>query len=118
MVQDETEPALVSRKRRRSPAPSPQPADMDDGTQASTSNTEAMQRAPKRLRRSHEIPAYDAPVRASGLAHSNPLNRRVLMKAAKKARRAERARVGGSMEIDDIQLDNTFLVGAEAGFGS
>lgn len=92
---------------------------MVDGTQASTSNTEAMQRAPKRLRRSHDIPAYDAPVRANGLAHSNPLNRRVLMKAAKKARRAERPRgVGGSMEIDDIQLDNTFLAGTEPGFGS
>ena len=124
MIQDEVDTTLLSHKRRRSPAPSPQPGDMDEsggmGSSSMVDDTEAMQRPPKRLRRSHDIPAYDAPVHAHGLAHSNPLNRRMLKKAAKRARRAERPRgLAGGMEVDDdIHLDNTFLAGAQTGLSN
>lgn len=72
------------------------------------------ERQPKRLRRSHDVPAYDTPVRADNLAHTNPLNRRALKKAAKKARRADRPRgVGGGdtggMEVDDVGMDGSFM---------
>ena len=73
-----------------------------------------MQRAPKRLRRSHVVPAYDAPVSVAHLGAQNPLNRRALKKAAKKARRAARPRVGaeggeGGMTVDDEGLGETFM---------
>ena len=106
---DEDEPARLSRKRRRSGSPSPSP--LPHGQEGA----EVTQRAPKRLRRSHEVPAYDAPVHASGLSASNPLNRRKLKIAAKKARRAARPRgveVGG-MEVDDVGLGGTFLADDE-----
>jgi nuclear GTP-binding protein len=76
-------------------------------------NLDTRERQPKRLRRSHDIPAYDAPVRAHGLALANPLNRRSLKKAAKKARRTDRSKGLGAadsgMEIDDVGMEGTFI---------
>lgn len=75
-------------------------------------------RAPKRLRRNKDVPAYDAPVdlHARRAMHgSNPLSRKSLKKDAKKARRiAQRtlkaqAGAGAGMEVDD-GLEGTFMV--------
>ncbi|KAH9946725.1 hypothetical protein B0H21DRAFT_742131 [Amylocystis lapponica] len=77
--------------------------------------TQAMQessgRTPKRLRRSHDIPAYDAPVEEHArrtMSSTNPLGRRLLKREAKKARRAatraldaQRQTVLGGMDVDD-----------------
>lgn len=80
---------------------------------------ETRERQPKRLRRNHDIPAYDSPVIADRLAEMNPLNRRALKKAKKKERRAGRTRVPvsasaveGGMEIDDegIGMEATFMM--------
>lgn len=79
-------------------------------------------RQPKRMRRSHDIPAYDAPVEEHArrrMAGTNPLNRRVLKREAKKARRAatkavtaeKLAALGSGMEIDEEPtLSATFMV--------
>lgn len=118
MLEDDPDESLLSHKRRRSvsPSPSPLPARGPGELNRTGDDHETMQRAPKRLRRSHEVPAYDAPVHASGLSSSNPLNRRMVKRAAKKARRAARpkgaaAGIGGGMEIDDVGLAGTFLAG-------
>ncbi len=119
MVEDATvSPTAHKRRRSASPTPSVVPS-----TDANPNNytkvnevREITQRLPKRLRRSHDIPAYDAPVQASGLAASNPLSRRMLKQAAKKARRAARPRgqeEGGGMEMDDDGLGDTFLANNE-----
>ena len=112
MIEDDVDTKVLSNnlKRRRSVSPSPIPEDKQTNDNASrwsaTEQTEAAQRAPKRLRRSHDIPAYDAPVDATGLSSNNPLNRRMLKRAAKKARRAERTR-----GVDEVMmsLSGTFL---------
>lgn len=74
-------------------------------------------RQPKRQRKSKDVPGYDALPDAhvlKGMGKSNPLNRRVLKREAKKARRAGRVRGktgegGGGMEIDDEGLAFTFV---------
>lgn len=77
-------------------------------------------RQPKRQRKSKDVPAYDALPEAhvlKGMGRSNPLNRRVLKREAKRARRAGRARGktgaegegAGGMEIDDEGLAFTFI---------
>lgn len=116
MESDDLTPS-VPRKRYRSVSPSPVPSD----TMQSETPT---QRIPKRLRRSHDIPAYDAPVEEHArrtMATANPLSRRVLKQEAKKARRAATRAMnlqkmsGGGMEIDDEGgLGATFLAGATA----
>ena len=76
-------------------------------------------RAPKRLRRTKYIPEYDAPIHAASLEKSNPMSRKVLKKAAKRARRANReaADAGGrGMEVDgmgDGGLEFTFMATTE-----
>lgn len=72
--------------------------------------------APKRLRRSHDVPAYDAPVEEHArraMASANPLGRRVLKREAKKARRAATRALGrplgGGMDVDDVGLGATFM---------
>ena len=53
----------------------------------SEKNENARPPAPKRLRRSHDVPAYDAPVDEHARRHmagANPLGRKVLKKEAKK----------------------------------
>ena len=101
------------RMRSRSVSPSPSPSAGGAGNAPGARDLDTRERQPKRLRRSHDVPAYDAPVQAHGLAFANPLNRRALKKAAKKARRADRPRgldgVDGAMEIDDVGMEGTFM---------
>lgn len=115
MEADEPDTSILSHKRARSASPSPSPS-LSTATDAMTrvasgSRDEYMQRAPKRLRRSHDIPDYHAPVEAHRLAANNPMNRKMLKRAAKKARRAGRPQVveGGVMEVDEVNLSNTFF---------
>ena len=75
-------------------------------------------RAPKRLRRTKDIPEYDAPIHAASLAKSNPMNRKMLKKEAKRVRRANRGVVGvESMEVDRMGdgegLEFTFIATTE-----
>ncbi|KAJ3736305.1 hypothetical protein DFJ43DRAFT_605747 [Lentinula guzmanii] len=112
---------LVSRrtslgKHARSPSPS-----ITLGPSQAPEHAEAYQRQPKRHRKSHAIPSYDAVPDAHVLremGRSNPLNRRVNKMLAKKERKRERklARhvpgggVAGGMEVDDSgNLGLTFM---------
>ncbi|EIW53047.1 uncharacterized protein TRAVEDRAFT_75218 [Trametes versicolor FP-101664 SS1] len=93
----------TSRANARAPPPSPPP------------------RAPpprraRGPRRSHDVPAYDAPVEEHArraMASANPLGRRVLKREAKKARRAATRALGrplgGGMDVDDLGLGATFM---------
>lgn len=105
--------SVLSQKRARPRSVSPTPSAFSVANVNPARDLDTRERQPKRLRRSHDIPAYDAPVRADGLAVANPLNRKALKKAAKKARRADRPRgVGeGGMEIDDEGMEGTFMEG-------
>ncbi|EKM60576.1 uncharacterized protein PHACADRAFT_246589 [Phanerochaete carnosa HHB-10118-sp] len=109
--------SVLSQKRARSRSVSPTSSAFSTTANASpVRDLDTRARQPKRLRRSHDIPAYDAPVRADRLAMTNPLNRRTLKKAAKKAKRADRPRgLGatgdGGMEIDDVGMEGTFMEG-------
>lgn len=96
----------IPRKRSLSPTPS------------SVAGPEPTRtRAPKRLRRTKDVPEYDAPIHAASLAKSNPMSRKVLKKEAKRARRANRGVVGGGMEIDEdgeeAGLQFTFMATTE-----
>ena len=104
--------------RKRSRSASPTPSVLSTTTRASvTASGEARPPAPKRLRRSHEVPAYDAPVEEHArraMASANPLGRRVLKREAKKARRAANRALGkrsSGMDIDDVEggLGATFM---------
>ena len=114
MVEDGVDTSLLSHKRPRSASPSPTPG---PSSRALSDDAGGVHRLPKRLRRSHDVPAYDAPVHAPGLSSSNPLNRRQLKLAAKRARRAARVKgpVAGGMEVDeDIGLDSSFLASPDS----
>ncbi|KAI0766990.1 hypothetical protein C8Q74DRAFT_1354828 [Fomes fomentarius] len=104
----------IPRKRSRSPST------------ASNDDLRTRPPAPKRLRRSHEVPDYHAPLdehTRRAMASGNPLGRRVLKREAKKARRAANraaqlekvhAHVAGAggqgMEVDeDVSLEATFM---------
>ncbi|KAF8882975.1 hypothetical protein BD779DRAFT_1647825 [Infundibulicybe gibba] len=109
MDEDDHDAANTSRaslKRSRSPSMS-----VLEGSQQQQSQ---YQRQPKRQRKSKDVPEYDAlpdeHVR-SRMGQSNPLNRRVLKKDAKRARKAQRARgvPGTGMDVD-VELDSTFMV--------
>ena len=116
----------IPRKRSRSPSESvvSAPTSISPSGPAKrisvTINENARPPAPKRLRRSRDVPAYDAPVAEHArqrMAVGNPLSRTVLKKEAKKARRAanraaqsERMRAG--MEVDDdaaVALGASFM---------
>ncbi|GJE91997.1 nucleostemin-like domain-containing protein [Phanerochaete sordida] len=104
--------SVLSQKRARPRSVSPTPSAFSVANAQPARDLDTRERQPKRLRRSHDIPAYDAPVSASGLAGANPLNRRALKKAAKKARRADRPRVfggDGGMEVDDEGMEGSFM---------
>ena len=127
MVSDDLAPH-IPRKRSRSPS-------VLSVTTASTADTAAGRRgsaaapatvhdaarppAPKRLRRSHEVPDYHAPVdehARRAMASANPLGRRVLKREAKKARRAatramqmQRKRDAGMDVDEDVSLEATFM---------
>ncbi|RPD68714.1 P-loop containing nucleoside triphosphate hydrolase protein [Lentinus tigrinus ALCF2SS1-7] len=114
----------IPRKRSRSPSESVASlstiTDASHAPQAQVTDT-ARPPAPKRLRRSREVPDYHAPVDEHArrtMASANPLGRRVLKREAKKARRAaNRAallkRAQGralGMEVDeDAGLEATFM---------
>ncbi|KAH9850486.1 P-loop containing nucleoside triphosphate hydrolase protein [Lenzites betulinus] len=104
--------------RKRSRSASPTPSVVSTATRA-TVNPNARPPAPKRLRRSHDVPAYDAPVEEHArraMAGANPLGRRVLKREAKKARRAANRALGkraSGMEVDEEGLGETFLGMAE-----
>ncbi len=95
-------------------------------TRIESDDSRARPPAPKRLRRSHEVPDYHAPLdehTRRTMASGNPLSRRVLKREAKKARRAANraaqlekvhAQVAGAggqgMEVDeDVSLEATFM---------
>ncbi|TBU26707.1 hypothetical protein BD311DRAFT_698127 [Dichomitus squalens] len=122
----------IPRKRSRSPSPStlsiatlaPSDAVSYQSNKATRSQVtiddNARPPAPKRLRRSHDVPDYHAPVdehARRGMAGANPLSRKVLKKEAKKARRmanraaqAERVHAGLGMDVDeDVVLETTFM---------
>lgn len=102
----------IPRKRSRSPSVA-----STTRTSATAPTSEgARPPAPKRLRRSHDVPAYDAPVEEHArraMASANPLGRRVLKREAKKARRAATRALGrppgGGMDVDDVGLGATFM---------
>jgi nuclear GTP-binding protein len=110
-----------SRKRSRSPSPAPANEISPENAMTSLPATPpSYARQPKRQRKSKDVPAYDALPEAhvlKGMGRSNPLNRRVLKREAKRARRAGRVRGktggegegGGGMEIDDEGLGFTFI---------
>ena len=116
----------IPRKRSRSPSVLSISTITPSDTAAPTTRAQvtvddnARPPAPKRLRRSHDVPDYHAPVdehTRRSMAGANPLSRKVLKKEAKKARRAanraaqaERVRAGGGMEVDeDVVLETTFM---------
>ena len=121
----------IPRKRSRSPStasvsgPSPFPPSSSTLTSNSAS-THARDHAdgtrppaPKRLRRTHDVPDYHAPVEEHArraMASANPLGRRVLKREAKKARRAatramqmQRKRDAGMDVDEDVSLEATFM---------
>ncbi|KAL6310264.1 P-loop containing nucleoside triphosphate hydrolase protein [Sparassis latifolia] len=108
----------IPRKRSRSPSPSAF-LGRDMTGASSVIDADATARAPKRLRRSHDVPAYDAPIDGHArrsMARANPLSRRVLKHEAKKARRAATRAMQkrGGMEIDDDGgLAATFMTVSE-----
>ncbi|KAI0631838.1 hypothetical protein C8Q77DRAFT_1129408 [Trametes polyzona] len=114
----------IPRKRSRSASPTPSSFSVSTITTTTTTratvtaNDDARPPAPKRLRRSHDVPSYDAPVdehARRAMASANPLGRRVLKREAKKARRAANRALGkrpGGMEVDDVGLGGTFMGGA------
>ncbi|OSD02264.1 P-loop containing nucleoside triphosphate hydrolase protein [Trametes coccinea BRFM310] len=113
----------IPRKRSRSPSPAPSLVSVSTVTASVSARTtaadEARPPAPKRMRKSHDVPSYDAPVdehARRAMASANPLSRRVLKREAKKARRAANKALGrrpGGMEVDDVGLGGTFM-GASA----
>lgn len=106
-----------SRKRPRSPSPVPTPKNAMVDTPPVIQQESKHQRQPKRQRKAKDVPAYDAPPDDHVLRRmerSNPLNRRVLKKEAKRARKALRAKTDpgsgvGGMEVDDEGLQFTFM---------
>lgn len=98
--------------RKRSHSPTPSVAATLDARQGM--EPVYASRAPKRQRKNKDVPAYDAPVEEHtrrSMARHNPLNRRTLKKAAKRARKAASKADGGAnavMEIDD-GLQFTFM---------
>ncbi|CDO70153.1 hypothetical protein BN946_scf185009.g4 [Trametes cinnabarina] len=108
----------IPRKRSRSPSPSASVSTVAvGGSVRTTAGDDARPPAPKRLRKSHDVPSYDAPVdehARRAMASANPLSRRVLKREAKKARRAANRALGkrpGGMEVDDMGLGGTFMGG-------
>jgi len=104
----------IPRKRSHSPTPS-----ISTITASKTTESEGpTNRAPKRLRRSKDVPEYDAPIDAASISRSNPMSRKILKKEAKKARRvATRAHKasGGGMDVDGEEgaLQFTFMATTE-----
>ncbi|KAL1938053.1 hypothetical protein VTO73DRAFT_12064 [Trametes versicolor] len=110
----------IPRKRSRSPSVASVASTTRTSTTAPASEG-ARPPAPKRLRRSHDVPAYDAPVEEHArraMASANPLGRRVLKREAKKARRAATRALGrplgGGMDVDDVGLGATFMDAEDA----
>src|SRR5882762_1438066 len=100
--------------RKRSHSPTPSIATIT----TSKAEFEPPTRAPKRLRRAKDVPAYDAPIDAVSISRRNPMSRKMLKKEAKKARRAAtRAHksLGGGMDIDGDEgaLQFTFMATTE-----
>lgn len=101
---------IIPRKRSRSP--SEVSARVTTTLTAEEASASRYTRQPKSQRRSKEVPAYDASPEehiSQLMARNNPLNRRVLKKEAKRARKAHRAKAGTSMEVDDGGLQFTFM---------
>ncbi|KIJ19372.1 hypothetical protein PAXINDRAFT_166573 [Paxillus involutus ATCC 200175] len=113
MMVAEEMPTRIPQKRSRStsPAREPQIAHAQTHTQAQTPDV-GFTRMPKRFRRAKDLSAYE-----DAAARSHPLNRKVLKKDAKKARRAATKLQRGvgqtsGMEVDELQ--NTFMTGIES----
>lgn len=114
----DTSRTSLKRPRSRSLAPSPPPSVLSGSASIST-RPDYLGRAPKRLRRSHDVPEYHTPVEAHGLAAANPMNRRMQKRAAKRTRREGHIHkttkpAAAGMEIDDIGSVGTFF--ATSGF--
>ncbi|KAH9840568.1 P-loop containing nucleoside triphosphate hydrolase protein [Rhodofomes roseus] len=111
MDEDDLAPA-IPRKRSRSPSPA---------STVASGVRDPGERQPKRLRKSHDVPTYDAPVEEHArrsMASANPLSRRVLKREAKKVRRAatkamvaeKMIGIAGAMEVDEeSNISTTFM---------
>ncbi|KIK95872.1 hypothetical protein PAXRUDRAFT_349936 [Paxillus rubicundulus Ve08.2h10] len=112
MMVAEEMPTRIPQKRSRSlsPAREPQMVHVQTHTQTQMADV-GFTRMPKRFRRAKDLSAYE-----DAAARSHPLNRKVLKKDAKRARRAatklqKGVRQPSGMEVDELQ--NTFMTGIE-----
>ncbi|KAH7886774.1 P-loop containing nucleoside triphosphate hydrolase protein [Phlebopus sp. FC_14] len=106
MATEETPPHLPQ-KRAHSPSFDNEPQNAQLRGQIDNSSM----RMPKRFRRAKDLSAYE-----ESAARSHPLNRKVMKKDAKRARRAATKLLKGSgqpsgMEVDELQ--NSFMTGIE-----
>lgn len=126
MVMDSDDHVPKHLKRPRSPSTPPSPVlsaaesvplstTPSSHTPSGRASSPPIPRPPKRLRKSHASDPISAAT-LSNLGIANPLNRRVLKRAAKRERKALRFRtkVTGSMEVDDesaggVPLGETFM---------
>lgn len=119
MESDDLKPH-IPRKRSRSPSLIPEGGRATAVASAPTSEDPSyMHRQPKRQRKNKDIPEYNEQPEKHVLGQmgkSNPLNRRALKKDAKRQRkmakmqsRAEAASGGTGMQIDEEDLQFTFM---------
>ncbi|KZT30255.1 P-loop containing nucleoside triphosphate hydrolase protein [Neolentinus lepideus HHB14362 ss-1] len=91
------------RKRPRSPS-------LDRATSMVDSDTDIVQRPPKRMRKSRETVDDNHAM----MAKRNPLSRRVLKKEAKRSKRAANKALGRTGSAMEVELEGTFMVGPGA----
>ena len=109
MVEDSPNKSL---KRGREPSLTPEPNSNPRGSQVERDGSPQVVRPPKRMRKSHASEPISASTFAS-MEHANPLNRRALKKERKKARRADRTRVGGGISEASLGMGSTNSGGME-----
>lgn len=104
---------LIPRKRSRSPSEMSTPAYgnlLTAESEAASRHT----RQPKRQRRSKDVPSYDSMPEEHvqrRMGKYSPLNRRVLKREAKRARKAQRVKKGDGDDggMMDVDLQFTFI---------
>ncbi|KAF9530700.1 hypothetical protein CPB83DRAFT_850142 [Crepidotus variabilis] len=112
---------IIPRKRERSPTASEGSSAFVRPLNEVESGASRYTRQPKRQRKAKNIPDYENPVTEKHvlgqMGKNNPLSRKVLKKEAKRARKAQRARIGvpgessngNGMEVDGDGLQFTFM---------
>lgn len=105
---------LIPRKRSRSPSEMSTPA-YGNSLSAESEAASRHTRQPKRQRRSKDVPSYDSMPEEHvqrRMGKYNPLNRKVLKREAKRARKAQRVKKGegeGDGGLMDVDLQFTFM---------